>query len=147
MCKIGVHNLVCNGFAWALAPVLSTAGYVPPNSTVNTKPQLYLPSDPHSCPFDLSFNLYPASPPNTMHICTFTTVGANITIISLPPKLQIIAAKANTHLQTNERLKPCCINKTNPTTSGVMHASVGQKLVKSNNLNCFTSFYKFFFFD
>ncbi len=34
------------------------------NSTVNIEPLLYLPSDPHSCPFDLSFDQYPASLPN-----------------------------------------------------------------------------------
>ena len=51
---------------------------------------------------DLSVDPYPASPPNTTQGCTFTTVGANITLRSLLPKptvdttypdvLQIIAA-------------------------------------------------------
>jgi hypothetical protein len=88
--KIGAHNLVCDGFSRALAPFLSTAGYVPPNSTVKIKPQLYLPSDPHSCPFDLSFNSYPASTPNTTHGCTFATVSADITMSSLPPKPTLV---------------------------------------------------------
>ena len=36
ICKIGVHNAICDGFAYALAPVLSTARVVPPNFTVDT---------------------------------------------------------------------------------------------------------------
>ena len=47
-----IHNAIRNGFA--LAPALSTAGYVLPNTTVDMEPNLYLPSDPHSRPFDLS---------------------------------------------------------------------------------------------
>jgi hypothetical protein len=112
ICKIGIHNAFHDGFAQALAPVLSTAGFVPPNSTVDTEPNLYLPSDPHSRPFDLSFDPYLAPPPLTSHGCTSHTVGANITISSLPPKLplhsnspdvlQIITANANSHLQKYE---------------------------------------------
>ena len=38
ICKIGVHNAIRDGFAHALARALSTAGFVPPNSTVDTEP-------------------------------------------------------------------------------------------------------------
>jgi hypothetical protein len=94
---------------------------------VNIEPQLYLPSDSHTHPFGLSFNPYPASPSNTTHGCTFTTVGVNTTISRLPPKstvdptspdvLQIIVANTNTHLHMYKCLKLGRINKTNPTTS------------------------------
>jgi hypothetical protein len=33
ICNIGVHNAIRDGLTHALAPVLSTAGFVPPNST------------------------------------------------------------------------------------------------------------------
>jgi hypothetical protein len=65
ICKIGVHNAIPDGFADALAPVLSTFGFIPPNSTVDTELILYRPSDPHSRPFNLSFDPYPAPPPLT----------------------------------------------------------------------------------
>jgi hypothetical protein len=80
ICKIGVHNAIHDGFAYALAPALSTGGYVLPNTTVDMEPKLYLPSDPHSRPFDLSFDPYPAPPPLASHGCTSHTVGADITI-------------------------------------------------------------------
>jgi hypothetical protein len=96
------------------------------NTTVDTEPILYLPSDPHSCPFDLSFDPYPASPPLTSHGCTSTTVGTNITSSSLPPKfsiipsspdvLQIIMANADSHLQKCECRKLGRINKTDTST-------------------------------
>ncbi len=121
ICKIGVHNAIRDGFAHALAPALSTAGYVLPNTTVDMEPNLYLPSDPHSRPFDLSFEPYPAPPPLASHGCTSHTVGADITISSLPPRplinpnspdvLQIITANADTHLQNYERKKLGCTNK------------------------------------
>ncbi len=125
--KIGVHNTICNGFAQALDPVLSTAEYVPPNTTVDMEPILYLPSDPHSRPFDLSFDPYPALPPLISYSCTSTTVGADITISSLPPKLsiipsspdvlQVITANADSHLQKCKSKKLGRINKTNASTS------------------------------
>jgi hypothetical protein len=127
ICKIGVHNAIHDGFAHALAPVLSTARFIPPNSTVDTEPILYLPSDPHSCPFNLSFDPYPAPPPLTFHGCTSSTVGADVTISSLPPKLpinsnspdvlQIITANADSHLQNYECRKLGPINKTDAPTS------------------------------
>ena len=120
-----------NGFAHALAPVLSTIGFVPPNSTVDTEPNLYLPSDPHSRPFDLSFDPYPAPPPITSHGCTSHTIGADITISPSPPRLpldpnspdvlQIITAKADSHLQKYERKKLGRTNKTDPSTSIITH--------------------------
>ena len=116
-------------FAHALAPALSTARYVLPNTNVDIEPNLYLPSDPHSCPFDLSFDPYPAPPPLASHGCTSHTIGANITISSLPPKplinpnspdvLQIITANANTHLQNYERKKLGHTNKTDASASTI----------------------------
>jgi hypothetical protein len=116
-------------FAHALAPALSIARYVLPNTNVDIEPNLYLPSDPHSCPFDLSFDPYPAPPPLASHGCTSHTIGANITISSLPPKplinpnspdvLQIITANANTHLQNYERKKLGHTNKTDASASTI----------------------------
>ena len=75
-CKIGVHNTIRDGFARALAPASSMPGYIPPKFTVNMEPLNYLPSDPHSCPFDISFNPYSTLPPPlTSHGCTSTTIG------------------------------------------------------------------------
>jgi hypothetical protein len=125
----------------ALAPVLSTAGFIPPNSTVDTEPILYLSSDPHSHPFNLSFDPYPAPPPLTFHGCTSSTIGANVTISSLLPKLpinpdspdvlQIITANADSHLQNYECKKLGHINKTDATTSIITR---GDTLI-SNLLN------------
>jgi hypothetical protein len=91
------------------------------------EPILYIPSDPHSCPFDLSFDPYPALPPLTSHGCTSATVGADITISSLPPKLSIIpsspdvlqtiTANADSHLQKCKGRKLGHINKTYASTS------------------------------
>ena len=127
ICKIGVHNAIWDGFAYALAPVLSTAGVVPLNFTVDTEPNFYLPSDPHSHPFDLSFDPYPAPPPLTSNGCTSSSVGANITISPSPPNLpinpnspdvlQIITANADLHLEKYGRKKLGSINKTNASTS------------------------------
>ncbi len=104
---------------------------------MDTEPLLYLPSNPHSCPFDLSFDPCPASPPLTSHSCTSTTVGADITISSLPPKptidltspdvLQIIMANADSHLQKYKLRKLGCINKTNTSTSIITQ---GDTLIK-----------------
>ena len=118
ICKIVVHNALRDSFAHALAPVLSTTGFVPHNSIVDTEPNLYLPSDPYSCLFDLSFDPYPALPPLTSHGCTSHshTVSANITISSLPAKLpldsntpdvlQVITANADSHLRKYEQNRP-----------------------------------------
>jgi hypothetical protein len=91
------------------------------------EPIIYLSSDPHSFPFNLSFDPYPASPPLTSHGCTSSTVGANVTISSLPPKLpinpnspdvlQIITTNANSHLQKYKCRKLGRINKTSASTS------------------------------
>ena len=153
ICKIGVHNAIRDGFAHALAPVLSTVGFFPPNSTVDTEPNLYLPSDPHSCPFDFSFTpYYPAPPPLTSHGCTSHTVGTNITISSLPPKLplglnspyvvQIISANADSHPQKYERKKLDCTNKTNPSTSIITRGDtlIGNLLHRSMLLIPFVMF-------
>jgi len=129
ICKIGVHNAIRDVFAHQLAPALSIAGYVLPNTTVDMEPNLYLPSDPHSRPFDFSFDPYLAPPPLASHGCTSQTVGADITISLLPPRplinpnspdvLQIITANADTHLQNNERKKLGRTNKTDASTSTI----------------------------
>ena len=117
---------------------------------MDTEPILYLPSDPHSCPFDLSFDPYPASPPLTSHGCPSTTVGADITISSLPPKLsiipsspdvlQVITANADSHLQKCKCRKLGRINKTNTSTSIITRgdALIGNLLHRNMLLIPFT---------
>ena len=62
----------------------------PPDVSPQTlEPNLYLPSDPHSRSFDLSFGPYPALLPLTSHGCTSNTVSADITISPLLPKLHV----------------------------------------------------------
>ena len=85
VCKIGAHNFIRDGFARALTPALTTAGFLPPGSSIDVEPRLCLPSDPHARPFDLSFNPHPAIPPHTHHGCSYSTVGADITISCPPP--------------------------------------------------------------
>ena len=129
ICKIGAHNFIRDGFARALTPALATAGFILPNSTIDIEPQLCLPSDPHARPFDISFDPYPAIPPNVHHGCTYTTVGADITISSSPPipsinhtspdVIKTIAANADSHLQSYERRKLGRANKRNLTTSTI----------------------------
>ncbi len=126
-----IHNAIRNGFA--LAPALSTAGYVLPNTTVDMEPNLYLP---------LTLTLvrplldpYPAPPPLASHGCTSHTVGADITISSLPPRplinpnspdvLQIITANADTHLQNYERKK----GRTNKTDASTSIITCGDTLI------------------
>jgi hypothetical protein len=106
----------------------------PPNSTVDTEPNLYLPSEPHSRPFDLSFDPYPAPPPIISHGCTSHTVGADITISPSPPRLpldpnspdvlQIITANSDLHLQKYERKKLGRTNKMDPSTSIITHGDI-----------------------
>ena len=90
------------------------------------EPNLYLPSDPHSHPFDLSFDPYPAPPPLTSHGCTSHTIGAFPSKRPLDPNspdvLQIITANADSHhansqLSKYEHKKLGCTNKTYPSTS------------------------------
>ena len=101
--------------------------------TKNTEPNLYFPSDPHSRPFDLSFDPHPAPPPLTSHGCTSHTIGADITISFLPPKLpinpnspdvlQIITANADSHLQNYKRKKLGRTNKIDAFTSIITHGN------------------------
>jgi hypothetical protein len=127
ICKIGTHSFICNGFARALTPALTTAGFILPNSTADVEPQLCLLSNPHTCPFDISFIPYPTLPPNAHHGCTYTTISADITIGSLPPipsidhtspdVIKTIAANDDSHLQSYKRRKLGQVNKRDPTTS------------------------------
>jgi hypothetical protein len=126
LCKIGAHNAIHNRFATALAPLLTTAGYLLPASKFEVKPCLYLPSDPHAWPFDLSFNPDPASPPQVNHACPYTTIGFDITISCPPPcpifdptssnVTKILTANANSHLQKYKKKKLGRDNNTNPRT-------------------------------
>jgi hypothetical protein len=105
--------------------LLSTAGYLLPTYKLEIKPRLYLPSDPHAWPFDLSFNPDPGSPPKINHTCPYTTVGFDITISFPPPCLifdptssnvtKILTPNAGSHLQKYEKKKLGRDNKTNPT--------------------------------
>ena len=80
ICKIGVHNFIRDGFARALTPALATAGFLPLGSSIDVEPQVCLLSDPHARPFNLSFDPHPAVPPHIHHGCSYSTVGANVTI-------------------------------------------------------------------
>jgi hypothetical protein len=95
-------------------------------SKLNVKPLLYLPSDPHAHPFDLSFNPDPTSPPLINHTCPYTTIGFEVIIAGLPPcpsfdptspdVTTILTANANSHLQKYEKKKIGRNNKTDSTT-------------------------------
>jgi hypothetical protein len=134
--KIGAHNLIRDGFATTLGPLLTTAGYLLPSSTLDIEPQLHLPSDPHARPFDLSFNPDPSSPPLINHACPYTTVGFDVTITSPPPYpsfnptspdvTTILTANADKHLQKYEKKKIGRDNKTDPTTGTI---TVGDTLI------------------
>ena len=105
--------------------------FSPPQDVSPQTLHLYLPSDPHSCLFDLSFDPYPAPPPLTSHGCTSHTVGAGITISPLPHRLPLdpnsphvlknITTNANSHLHKYERKKLGRANKTEPSTSIITH--------------------------
>jgi hypothetical protein len=124
--KIAAHNFIRDGFATTLGPLLTTAGYLLPNSSVDVEPQLHLPSDPHARPFDLSFNPDPCSPPLINHACPYTTIGFDVTITSPPPcpsfdptshdVTTILTANADSHLQKYEKKKIGRDNKTDQTT-------------------------------
>jgi len=133
---MGAHNLIRDGFATTLGPLLTTAGYLLPSSTFDIEPQLHLPSDPHARPFDLSFNPDPSSPPLINHACPYTTVDFDVTITSPPPYpsfnptspnvTTILMAYADTHLQKYEKKRVGRDNKTNPTTGTI---SVGDTII------------------
>ena len=105
--------------------------FSPPQDVSPQTLHLYLPSDPHSCLFDLSFDPYPAPPPLTSHGCTSHTVGAGITTSPLPHRLPLdpnsphvlknITTNANSHLHKYERKKLGRANKTEPSTSIITH--------------------------
>jgi hypothetical protein len=105
--------------------------FSPPQDLSPQTLHLYLPSDPHSRLFDLSFDPYPAPPPLTSHGCTSHTVGAGITISPLPHRLPLdpnsphvlknITTNADSHLHKYERKKLGRANKTEPSTSIITH--------------------------
>jgi hypothetical protein len=71
ICKIGVHKSIRDSLRPILYPALSTTGYLLPTSNFEVEPMLYLPLDPNTCPFDISFNPDPALPPmSLMHALT-----------------------------------------------------------------------------
>lgn len=127
--KIGAHNFIRDGFAATLGPLLTTAGYLLPSSTLDIEPQLHLPSDPHARPFDLSFNPDPSSPPLLNHACPYSTVGFDVTITGPPPQpsfdpaspdvATILTANADSHLQKFEKKKIGRDNKTDPSTGTI----------------------------
>jgi hypothetical protein len=124
--KISIHNSIQDGFTRKLAPILATAGYILPNFTLDLEPQLYLQSDPHARPFNISFDPFPAIPPNANHGCHYTTIGADIIVSCTPPcpnldptsadVITTIMANADSHLQTYEQGKLGHNNKTDKST-------------------------------
>jgi hypothetical protein len=107
-----VHNAIHDSLSDVLLPALSAAGYLLPTSKFDIEPMLYLPSDPNTRPFDVSFNPDPAIPQLITHACTYTTIGADITISLSPPPptfaltstdvIKQLTAHADTHLQGYE---------------------------------------------
>jgi hypothetical protein len=105
---------------------------------------MYLPSDPHAQPFDLSFNPDPTSPPQVNHGRRYTTIGFNITISCPPPcpifdptskdGTQILMANANLHLQKYKKEKRGWDNKTNSTTgiTTIIKIVIGNILLDQN---------------
>jgi hypothetical protein len=95
-------------------------------SKLDVEPLLHPPSDPHTRPFDLSFNPDPTSPPLINHACPYTTIGFDVTIAGPPPcpsfdptspdVTKILTANADSHLQKYEKKKIGRDNKTNSTT-------------------------------
>ncbi len=122
--QIGAHNAIWDGFATALAPLLSTAGFLLPTSKLEVESLLYLPSDPLARPFEISFNPDPASPPQANQACPYTTIGFDITISSTAPcpsfdptssnVTNILSTNADSHLQKQERKKRGRNNKKKP---------------------------------
>jgi hypothetical protein len=75
---------------------------------------------------DISFDPFPAIPPNANHGCHYTTIGADITVSCTPPcpnldptsadVITTTTANADSHLQTYERGKLGRNNKTDKST-------------------------------
>jgi hypothetical protein len=112
--KIAPHNFLRDNWALALQPALSLAGYISPNTHLQTERTNLCPSDPNLRPFDISFD--PDFNPTTQNSCNcpFSTIGVDITIThSLKPFAitltvdvqQQLTAIADKHLQKSEREK------------------------------------------
>ena len=101
-------NLYYYGDSYGVSVALSS-------SIVVVEPLLYLPSDPHTRPFDLSFNPDPAPPPQVNHACPYTIICLDITISFPPPCFifnptsnnvsKILTASAESHLQIYKKKK------------------------------------------
>jgi hypothetical protein len=90
------------------------AGYILPSTQFHVEPMLHLPTDTNARPFDISFNNLDLSiSPLVTHACSYTTIGADITInyplpcpsfdLDSPDVLQILSANTDMHLQVFEK--------------------------------------------
>ena len=112
--KTSAHHFIRDSWASALQPALALAGYINPNSKLQTETPNLCPSDITARPFDFSFNPDP-HPTDPSHCsCPYTTIGADVTIthsrdpssINLTPDVQqILTAAADQHLQSVEKKK------------------------------------------
>ena len=124
--KKRAHNAITHGFATALSPALTQAGFLSSNAKLSIEPQIHLRSDPTARPFDLSFSPDPAC----SHFCPYTTIGADINITGppSPPRrshtddiLNTITANADNNLQRHERSKLGRMHKPSTPTNPFIH--------------------------
>ena len=128
--KMSAHNSIRDSWAKALQPALATAGYIPPNATIQTEQENLPLTDIAARPFDISFHPNTTTTSPNYVNCPFTTIGADITIthnvISQPFELSAdvqkqYTAAAEKHLQNIERKKYLRNNKTDTLTSTTIH--------------------------
>ena len=141
--KLNAHNILRDGLATILPPALAAAGYLLPTSTCDIEPNLHLPSDTNARPFDVSFHPDARLAPNVTQSCPFSTIGADITITSLPTSptfplsspdvIQKLAANADSHLQLAEKRKLGRVNKRDPaTTAPILGDAVIGDILQNN---------------
>ena len=70
------------GSATALQPVISTAGYILPTSTLDMERLGCMPSNGNLPPLDVSFKVDQSHTNDTTASCPYDSVGANLTCIS-----------------------------------------------------------------
>ncbi len=108
------HNIIVDGWAHALQPVLATAGYIEPTSTLVTERANLIECSPGAKPLDLCFDIDPSRPTSTLPPCSYPTIGGDVTIAPPVPTtlvpdsenvIDTVTAIADTHLQTKERGK------------------------------------------
>lgn len=145
--KILPHNFIRDNWASALQPALSLAGYILPNTTLQTERNNICASNPFLRPFDISFDPdFNTTTQNSCN-CPFSTVGADITIThSLKPfsitltedVQQKFMAIADRHLQKSEREKyrrdKIDVDTNTPYTRSIPGDTIIQDLLDANTI-------------